>query len=404
MQSPFANGLAVLIFVTLIVLMLTQTYISSLRQPLETARWVPLILLAAWPVAYWLSTETGVRCSGSLDYYMWAWLAASLLTAFYSIAVPLTIGRAGSLVIMYVAVFWGVWLYVNRHGEESIVRILLASASVIYVLSWLSYLSGWGLPVQAGRFRGIMENPNTFGILTAILLPLALARALEKRSAYTYGLVLLMIGTLILSGSRGGVLAAMTGSLYIIWKGRGGDRFGIGVVIALTGGLALYSLGGALEDVLLRRQTLETGSGRIVHWELMLGYVSQHPLLGHGFGTEDVVYSYYGVVPEARGNRAFNAYIGLAVQVGVPLTVLFFAPLFYLVYRTARIPPCYNYGVHAFNAVLISGLLVAVVEGYLYAMGNSQSFPFWIAIMLLLRRWSNMHAVRRKRTANARKR
>jgi hypothetical protein len=121
----------------------------------------------------------------------------------------------------------------------------------------------------------------------------------------------------------------------------------------------------------------------------MIDFISNHPFIGHGFGTEPIVYGYYGIDPDSfglRGTLAFSAYIGLAVQVGLPLTVLFFTPLYYLIYRTARVPAVPRYGLHAFNAVLIAGVTVAVFEGFIYSMGNAQSFPFWVVVMLLIRR------------------
>jgi hypothetical protein len=105
----------------------------------------------------------------------------------------------------------------------------------------------------------------------------------------------------------------------------------------------------------------------------------ERPLLGFGFGTEakafvDRYYGFFGDLPE-------NSYLGIALQLGLVGLAALIALLAVLVVRARR-------GLTAGWAaacagVVAAGLAVAVVQSYLYSVGNIATATFWVAAFLL---------------------
>jgi hypothetical protein len=80
---------------------------------------------------------------------------------------------------MYMAVFWAAWRYASRHGEEKAIEIVLGACLVVCVAGLLVLPMDDGVWLR-GRFRGVMENPNSLGLLAGVLFPVALERVLGK--------------------------------------------------------------------------------------------------------------------------------------------------------------------------------------------------------------------------------
>jgi O-antigen ligase len=384
-----------LIFATALILMLHQTHVGFLRELLERLRWLPFVLLGFGVlVETALSGRSGRRFHG-FDTYIVLWLAFALGSAFYSIAPSLTLGRAATLVLMYVAVFWAVWRYAGRKGEESVVELVLLAALVVF---------GGGLllaPLLGGltfgeRFSGLMENPNSVGLLTALLMPLAVERLFSRGRFRDYLLVAVMVVGIVLSGSRGGMLATLFGTTYVLWKARK-RVFVVGLLASLAATILILASPREREaelvvDPYVRAGTLATGSGRVEVWPVAMHIIGQRPFFGHGFGTEDLLFQSYGYDPESflqhTGSYLHNSYLGLTAQLGLVGALAFFLPLIFFAYRRIRA----SFGdarlevTHALEGTLIAALVACLFESWIYSMGNSQAFPFWVCLALLFRR------------------
>jgi O-antigen ligase len=345
-----------------------------------------------------LTGRSGRRFRG-FDTYIVLWLVFALSSALYSIAPSLTFGRAATLVLMYVAVFWAVWRYAGRNGEERVVElILLAGLMVLGAGLLLAPLLG-GMAFGE-RFSGLMENPNSVGLLTALMMPLAVERLLSRGRFRDYLLVGVMAVGVVLSGSRGGMLATLIGTTYVLWKARK-RVFVLGLLASLAATLLVLMSPREREaemvvDPYLRAETLATGSGRVEVWPVAIKMIKQRPLLGHGFGTEDLLFQSYGYDPESflqhTGSYLHNSYLGLTAQLGLVGAVTFFFPLILFAYRRLRgsLGNAHLEVTHALEGTLIAALAACFFESWIYSMGNSQAFPFWICLMLLVR--SNRHA------------
>lgn len=384
-----------LIFATALILMLHQTHVGFLRELLERARWLPFVLLGfAVLVEAALSGRSGRRFHG-FDTYIVLWLAFALGSVSYSIAPSLTLGRAATLVLMYVAVFWAVWRYAGRKGEESVVDLILFATLVVFCGGLLLAPLLGGLSFGE-RFSGLMENPNSVGLLTALLMPPAVERLLSRGRFRDYLLVAVMVVSVVLSGSRGGMLATLIGTTYVLWKARK-RAFVLGLLASLAAAILILANPHEREaemmvDPYLRAQTLATGGGRVEVWPVALRMIRQRPFFGHGFGTEDLLFQSYGYDPESflqhTGSYLHNSYLGLTAQLGLVGAVTFFLPLILFAYRRIRasLGDARLEVTHALEGTLIAALVACLFESWIYSMGNSQAFPFWVCLVLLLRR------------------
>lgn len=137
-----------------------------------------------------------------------------------------------------------------------------------------------------------------------------------------------------------------------------------------------------------RNINFETASGRTVAWNIGLRYLAERPLRGYGFGNEELVLPSRGFV---EGQTLFfgfyfhNSYLGLALQIGLIGFVLFYLPLGALAVGEWRAPASSeDASVRiALRAVLLTGLIIAFFESWIYSMGNAHAFAFWTLVMVL---------------------
>jgi O-antigen ligase len=145
---------------------------------------------------------------------------------------------------------------------------------------------------------------------------------------------------LVLTGSRGGILASIAGTLafalLVLMRGRRA-RAGLGVFMALvTVGIAVFTFG----DFFAAR-LLELGfdaTDRLAVYRLTLLSILDAPWTGFGYGTFSTVFAMYrdsSVSPAGMWDKAHNTYLEIIQGLGIPAAALFFAMLLFLVARCA---------------------------------------------------------------------
>jgi O-antigen ligase len=385
----------ILIFLTALILMANQTHLDVLRRTLEDVRWLGFVVMGFGYFMTVAASGRRVRRVRPFDIMMVAWLAFAFLSSLYSVAPLLTVQRATTLVLVYVAVFWAAWAYASGHGEQKAIDLVLDALALVCGVGLLLLPVAEGARLR-GRFRGLMENPNSLGLLAGVLLPVALERLLERRRPRDWVLLGMMALSLVLTGSRGGILAALVGSAYVLWKAR--RRLFLGGAVAMLAVAVWVAATPSLqerwiENPYLRAETIRTGSGRISEaWPAAIAIIGERPLLGHGFGTEDLLFEAYGYDPmsfkEHKGSYLHNSYLGLTAQTGLVGALAFFGPLLFLlgwsVWRSLHDGKLDLK--HGLEGVLVAALVACFFESWIYSMGNSQAFPFWLSVMLLIHR------------------
>jgi len=355
-------------------------------------------------------------------------VALALTSSFWSVWPHRTETRAGAFLILVLA---GAALADATVGRPQAVRAILAALFVgavlvallgLYML-WVSH----GQAVQPAstqypaRYRGLGQNPNTVSLLLALATPLGLwlwseARSRAGRVAIAAAL-LFLDGSIVASGSRGALIAALAGAVVwlatasLAWRRR--LALVAAAAVVFVADVAIMQIPNALpapppsahsgthrvvRDAELTnplsdeigstapiKRTLFGTSGRAQAWDAALHQAARRPVSGYGFATESKVFvdRYRGFdssVPE-------NSYIGVLLQLGIVGLVVFLALLLALVVaavRALRGPPGPGRAVaRACASVLAAAAVLGLTQSYLTTVGNLGSPLVWLPALIL---------------------
>lgn len=318
-------------------------------------------------------------------------LAAAGATVLWS-EVPATTVNSfailGSLVVVYVLVALS---SVDRAVLRRVENGLIAGGllAVGYGLYQLLVLGGFPSdpPVPGstdGRFGNDLLGPNNQAVALILPLVVCLSRAVteslrRKRAMYTVMSALLLLGVLM-TGSRGGLLATGVALITLI-----------SVVPRGKARLATYGLAGlAVAATIfiatpfgLAERTVETtsSSGRTDIWKVGLAACPQYCAFGSGWGTFSQVYAdTQATVPDARvlvGGGAYephNVWVLVAIELGVPGLLLLAAGLVLSAREALRLPS-------GLRAPPLSALFATIFAAFF--LSNLEFKFFWMALILV---------------------
>ncbi len=429
---------------TILVFVLASGSILSWLGPARFLRWPVLLVLAALSVAFAL--RRGGRPPTSAFVLAVAALAGlALLSALWSPRPLLSGAHAGLFVLALgtcAALAWAAW---GRPDTVSLVvdGVLLGLALVALgglVLLAVEYDRAV-MPATtefAARYQGLGGGPNTATMVMALGVPLVAQRLLrgQRWSRVATGVLLVvLLGSIVASGSRGALLAAFGGlAVLAVLTPRARRQKALalgGVAIALLVAIVVMRApdplppgtpstfvppfpghsespfepkgdfvdanfvlrleddvghpGLGVADTRRRTRTLLNSSGRAQAWSGTVGLVAERPIAGYGFGLEDKAFvdryiNFHSAVPE-------NSYLGLSLQLGA-VGILAFVTVFVLLFAT---------GASAFRELddrtrlllagcagaVASGLVLAGFQSFLYAIGSNAALTFWLAAFMV---------------------
>ena len=207
----------------------------------------------------------------------------------------------------------------------------LASFSLIHSISSNGKLYWLRQPRNGGWIYGPYVNHNHYAGLMEMLVPiplvLSLTRLASSRSrAAAAAVAAIMVGTIFLSGSRGGMLAIVIELLILavlLIKQKRGLRtaIGIGVFLVIVVGLLTWVGGGELSKRIATVGPSHSEiSSDIRHYINRDGLKMflKRPVLGWGLGTFPVVYPQFRTFyTNFFVNQAHNDYLQLLVEMGL---------------------------------------------------------------------------------------
>ena len=246
------------------------------------------------------------------------------------------------------------WMLPGRLDAELVASALLAAALLSAAIAILQYFglagmfSPWINQPEAGQAFGNLRQRNQFASLMSLglvaLIFLGPAPALRWHVGWM--LALLAIG-LASSLSRTGLAQWLFVALLILAWGRRAPRQAATLVSAALGlylaavlllPAALQRLSAVESGGLLARLGSETVdcNSRITLWSNVLYLVAQRPWTGWGWGELDYAH-YITLYPGERFcdilDNAHNLPLHLAVELGLPVALLFLVGLCWLVVR-----------------------------------------------------------------------
>ena len=402
----------------------------SYRVVLSHLRWLPLFILGGSAMVLAVQQRRLPRAVHRADAYIVAFLIFTIVSCLYSINSSISFMRAISVILMYGAVFWGVWIYADEFGVEAVVSIIITASAIVFGLHIINAMSDpAGSFPYLGRFQGWTINPGVAASHVSFLLPLALWIASQKARWQYWLLVGVMLFVLIMSQTRTELVAAAIGSTYFLvrtypkriyisllstisvltvsylWIEAGPRLFPIGTDFKLDNADDIFvdnnlEFGQEQNDISMlepwykrfnpRTNDAKTIAHRTEKWRMGLEYFLERPLQGFGFGTEDQLFAYHDVNPQdyqLSGAYMHNSYLGLVLQVGIIGAALFYLPLASLILhelltkRNMRNKPLFT----ALLSVILTCMVAGMSSSDLYSMGNAKSFVFWTSVMLLVR-------------------
>lgn len=431
--SPRAvdRAVPVLVGATLVAFAAGSSSVAQARDAAHDVRWVVLAALLA-AAATW---APGVRrLPPAVPLAAAVFVALALASSLWSVAPRLSAGRALSVALLLAtAVLLAAGAADSAARGRGVLLGLLGGAAAVAVLGPLVLAVSYGTAVTAAsveapsRYRGFGEDPNTVPVLLSLTLPVGLVWALrdDRLRWPSAAAVALFAGSIAGSGSRGALFAAAAGSaVAVLFAVREpGRRWAALVAVAAAAAVAgvLQSLPQAsspapapaasaprpnpappryldaervfpLDDDVGRplpaggeptvsRSFLGT-SGRAEAWRGAIRQAAGRPVLGFGFGTEarvfvDRYHGFFGGLPE-------DSYIGIALQLGALglLTLLGLVAVPVAAGARALVSRVQPWSA-ACAGVVAAGLTIAVVQSYLYSVGNVGTATFWIAAFLL---------------------
>lgn len=252
--------------------------------------------------------------------------------------VPVALGiRLLSLPIAYVRY---TFVFVLRAGF-----VVLLSAMVLVTLSPSRALrvTALGLPQITGTFPFV--GPGALGLLGACALIMFVSPQIARKGQHAalarfLGGGIALVG-LLLSQSRTTFVA-----LIVLWAlssfSAARMRSGIRLLARFFVGSALMLAIASLFPVLLTRNAgadFLTFSNRTLRWSESVRLIRENPFWGNGLGVaarfEDIAVT--GRRSSVGFGQAHNAYLELALSVGVPVTILIVLGFFGLLVRARRL-------------------------------------------------------------------
>ena len=427
---PFAAGAAVFAFAC------GSSSVAAVASTGRPLRWAVLLALLGTSAA-WALERRAERPAAALLVIVAAavFVAVALLSVAWSVAPRTTAGRALSIGVLFATALLIAFAASGRRAAiERVLAGLVAGAAavalgglVVLAVAHRTAVSPATNDLPA-RFQGLGENPNTAALLFALALPPAFGFALRGRSrpaaaGFGWAAAVLFAGSIAASGSRGAVIAAAAGCLVVaamVSRRSASRAVAIVTVLVVAGACAAiqtlpspnrsatpavaptaasppaakpgyvdaevnFPLSGELgipPPGASEQRTILTSSGRREAWGGAIRQAEQRPLTGYGFGTEGRVFIdrwsvFVGGLPE-------NSYIGLALQLGVAGLVALGALVAALLAAGLRARGRDGADLAAAAAgVLTAGLVLGLVQSYLYSVGNVGTTTLWIAAFLL---------------------
>jgi O-antigen ligase len=326
------------------------------------------------------------------DAVLIGFISIVIFSYFGSIRPNLTLQRGIAAVLMYFAIFVGIYSYVDH--MDKIRKILHCMLIYIIIYNLLSIIPGMIRVTAQGRLVGLSGYPGSTGALNVFMLPIALAIYLMSRRKIHLFCIIFILIIAYFSYARTAFIAMILSVIlfYIQFARHKKAISAITILLAIgTTLVSFYLFGIWLPERLVRLETLPILGGRTEVWAAAREMIAKRPLRGFGFGTEEFLTRRFGYTFIRHvGGSVHNSFLGLALQIGVPATMIFFAIVFYFMISSIRFVILIEdrhvnlLGI-ALTTVLFAGFIYSFAESWIYSTGNPLCYIYYMTLMLLLR-------------------
>ena len=303
---------------------------------------------------------------------------------FYSPNISVSIQKTLSYFLLFFSVPNMFSYLYNKYGQELIKGLVIGVFLILVAGLLLKYVSP-PMASLAGRFRGMLGNPNglaiycfLFAIFFTIVLEFFPSIFSRNEKILIFAVILF---SLLFSGARGSLVSLIIFFIFRYFQ-KLSPVLGFILLILITASYELittnieviiYSLG--LEEY-LRVDTIKSGSGRLFAWEFAWSQIEKSYFFGRGFSfNEYVFHENYAYLLQLghQGSSAHNAYLTFWLDTGLVGLVAFLSGLISFIFSISK------YSISVFP-LLYAVLFSNQFESWLTASLN----PFTILFLLSL--------------------
>jgi O-antigen ligase len=241
------------------------------------------------------------------------YVGAALLSAVDAVAPGKSWGTTAGL-LRYVPLGLYACFAIHREGRLRALYFAVAVVVAVWVVdAWLQALTGWSLGghAEAERISGIFGADDLkLGPTLAVLAPFALWAARERWGRLGLASIfLVLLGPVLLAGSRAGWLCYGLAGLAFAWREAGTARrlalcCGLGLVLVALAGALAWRTSGRFHDRMERTLAVVGGgeqgldealTGRPTIWRASVRMIADHPW--NGVGVRGFRYAYPDYAP-----------------------------------------------------------------------------------------------------------
>ncbi|WP_182142383.1 O-antigen ligase [Schaalia sp. JY-X169] len=310
---------------------------------------------------------------------------------------------------------WDVDARVLRGDIGDFVFVLQVTLVVSYLLTFLGVVP---FGQFQGRYSGIFWNPNTVAMLGATLIFPSAWLSRSRRWPVRVSSVAIPSAAVLLSGSRGALLAVAIGALFLLLK-----SMLVRPTVVKWAALAVGALSVAFwEDILMFVVQTSLGSripaltrlyrggelaltetGRSNIWRDSGTIFADSPLLGHGLNsTRTVLKDYYDVgLTDTVLGHAHNSYVELLLDVGLIGVSVIAVAFAALIVRLLIL----NESAALLAAGVVTGFALGMTESFIFGLAAASAILWWwtsFAVFALPFKHPHGDAVQRRNTVHPR--
>ncbi len=382
-----------------IYLVITSIYISIFRSSLlfnleENSRLILGIIQLFILIATTLMVQVSNQISSRIDTtkYLFSFGALALISIVWSIDVGETLLQSMALwVVILFIVTTGTKLWKTHDRILNDIDSVALSLFPILGLGLILYtFNVRGSVGDYGRITGILNNANYAGMLASILLIFSLNKLINRPLSMSWsGLIFITAGaTLILSGSRGSIIATCVSFIALLAMNRSMlsniKILSLYVAISVALSYLIFNFrfylieinsgvsaepgqSNAKVEIFSRAPGADISSGRRALWNEAFENWQSRPFLGSGFGTSQELNGALNFTPH-------NLFLLILVELGA--VGAFIALL--LVYRSIKYQSLTNFPV--LTAAALGIFVLEIFEASFFGVGGPTSTLMWLII------------------------
>ena len=221
--------------------------------------------------------------------WLFAFMFASILSCLVSPMPEYSFARLLTFILMFLAVFIGLWVWLQVPGNLQILVFVLVATATIGALWSGFYILQLASLIPETRFTGAFGKATGTGSFCAASLPIILWKtrfSKGKQKAFFVLVLGILLYTLIFSGARAAIVGGLSATMLWLWKHWAKFRPGLLAATAIVAALFMSGILSLemLPGYIVRTESLPTFTGRIPRWKVGMSLFLESPVIGHGYG------------------------------------------------------------------------------------------------------------------------